>query len=472
MTNSPLVRLSSSDVPKLPNDGMSQPSNAKKTNDYDFSSTLDVKDEQGRQLIDSDLQNTDAERARLRGLLGLDAMWTYSAASYQPQALNDEASSFSRATFATAPSYLSVGSDGQVHCSKRQILTAETEHTSRARTAGLLVDAFNELDWSGSGMHIQLSSKDEPPLHLEREIARTNRALISSVLCRRVRLARKTMLCHRRFTAKEAFEEVKHLHKLQHSHIVRLVGSYMQRRYLSILTFPVADLDLDAYMRFSNTDSESSGRACALMRSYGCLVSALKYVHGQGIKHMDIKPKNILVCRNTGFHRINVYLTDFGISRTIIDDANTETDGQTGKTEMYCSPEVAFGEPRGRSSDIFSLGCVFAEMLTITQGRLVEEFEEWRTDDGKAFYRNLSLVRDWVVKLPSRLPNYTSECSCRREFWLGQGSKPRAMILSMLDPDKNVRPTTLELGFAVLSAGLCCVSEPPPFCYANNVNRV
>jgi hypothetical protein len=83
---------------------------------------------------------------------------------------------------------------------------------------------------------------------LEREITGTNRAVISSVLCRRVRLARKTMLCHRRYTAEEAFEEVKHLQKLRHSHIVSLVGSYMQRRYLSILIYPVADYDLDTYL--------------------------------------------------------------------------------------------------------------------------------------------------------------------------------------------------------------------------------
>ena len=61
---------------------------------------------------------------------------------------------------------------------------------------------------------------------------------------------------------------------------------------------------------------------------------------------------------------------------------------------MYFSPEVACGEPRGKSSDTFSLGCVFVEMFTIIPGKLVEEFEEWRTDDGKAFHRNLSLVRD------------------------------------------------------------------------------
>jgi serine/threonine protein kinase len=112
---------------------------------------------------------------------------------------------------------------------------------------------------------------------------------------------------------------------------------------------------------------------------------------------VDNKPNNILVLVLAKSH-IHVLLTDFGISRTIYNAEDSETDGpNTGRTDMYCSPEVANCEARGQSSDIFSLGCVFSEMLTIMVGSTLEAFEEHRTDDGTAFHRNLSLVTDWLT---------------------------------------------------------------------------
>jgi hypothetical protein len=473
-----------------------------RTDEDDIFMQHDSKNEQERNFSDLDFSEDDGEHQctsqiqdlRDRQIQKSKSPATYASAqsylsskppvtSYLSRVPMAVASPFSLASFATAPSYLSVGSKGRIRYQKRPVLTAETEHTSRARAAGLLGDNFDALDWSGSGMHIQLPGNDEPSLVLEKEIARTNRAVVSSVLCRRVRLARKTMLCHRRFTTEEAFEEVKHLHRLQHNHVVRLVGSYMQRRYLSILTYPVADLDLGAYLRPSGINIGPSGQPCALVRSFSCLISALSYVHKSGIKHMDIKPKNILVrilfggstTRSCTGHRISVLLTDFGISRTIIDESNTETDGPTGRTEMYCSPEVAGGEPRGRSSDIFSLGCVFAEMFTVIAEKTLEDFEEQRTDDGKAFYRNLSLVIDWLDYIVSQQNRRVLMCRlCDIELdapWTDFGKDLRNSIVRMLSPHKSDRPSAQELQLeSQFCEKSCCKAGPQPFCHAEVVD--
>lgn len=95
-------------------------------------------------------------------------------------------------------------------------------------------------------------------------------------------------------------------------------------------------------------------------------------------------------------------MTDFRISRIIRGPEQSQTDGATGRTEMYCSPEVADGEPRGRASDIFSLGCVFAEILTCIAGQTVQEFRNRRADDGVSFHSNLSLVVKWIEELDLR----------------------------------------------------------------------
>ena len=115
---------------------------------------------------------------------------------------------------------------------------------------------------------------------------------------------------------------------------------------------------------------------------------------------MDIKPANILISIKSRNSSIHLFMTDFGISRIIRDPEQSQTDGATGR--MYCSPEVADGEPRGRAPDIFNLGCAFAEVLTCIAGQTVQEFRNRRTDDGVSFHSNLSLwsngLKNWILR--------------------------------------------------------------------------
>ncbi|KAF1836863.1 kinase-like protein, partial [Decorospora gaudefroyi] len=99
-----------------------------------------------------------------------------------------------------------------------------------------------------------------------------------------------------------------------------------------------------------------------------CLTSAVAFIHGRTTKHMDIKPQNILI-REIGSSPFDpgwrVYLADFGLSRSFTSQDHSQTDGPTSRTPRYCAPEVYKSERRGRSADIFSLGCVFLEILTV-----------------------------------------------------------------------------------------------------------
>lgn len=90
------------------------------------------------------------------------------------------------------------------------------------------------------------------------------------------------------------------------------------------------------------------------------IARALSHAHSKGIIHRDIKPQNIMVCRDG-----SIKVADFGIA-----DLETDEDNRTQETMgsiHYISPEQAHGEAADARADIYSLGIVMYEMLT---GRL------------------------------------------------------------------------------------------------------
>ena len=90
------------------------------------------------------------------------------------------------------------------------------------------------------------------------------------------------------------------------------------------------------------------------------LLSALEYMHEHGVVHLDLKPRNIMLC-NDGSLRI----MDFGISRNSNERASALTKLQpTAGTPDYMAPEQVRGRPGNERTDIYSLGAMLYEMLT------------------------------------------------------------------------------------------------------------
>jgi len=94
-----------------------------------------------------------------------------------------------------------------------------------------------------------------------------------------------------------------------------------------------------------------------------------------------------------------IYLADFGLSRSFSPEGHGQTDGPTARTPRYCAPEVYNHEFRGRSAGIFSLGCVFLEILTVFCNRHPQVFADYRRGNGvdDSFRTNLDKVSWWVV---------------------------------------------------------------------------
>ncbi|OCL08647.1 hypothetical protein AOQ84DRAFT_363927 [Glonium stellatum] len=112
----------------------------------------------------------------------------------------------------------------------------------------------------------------------------------------------------------------------------------------------------------------------------------MDYIHEMRVKHKDIKPSNPLVDGD------KTYITDFDISKDMVN---------AGTTAYYASEAVNCAERRGRSADIFSLGCVILELATVlvATAASLQRFKEYHEDpiSGSTDYSNCApKILQWI----------------------------------------------------------------------------
>lgn len=96
--------------------------------------------------------------------------------------------------------------------------------------------------------------------------------------------------------------------------------------------------------------------------------NALSIIHMKNILHRDLKPENILIGTSNGKQIIKI--ADFGIVKLLenTDEMCKVSDLSQGKilgTPQYMSPEQLMGFRLRNTSDIYSLGVILYEMLTL-----------------------------------------------------------------------------------------------------------
>ncbi|KAI9771974.1 MAG: hypothetical protein M1839_002567 [Geoglossum umbratile] len=317
-------------------------------------------------------------------------------------------------------------------------------------------------NWSGKGQHAKFADAKELPLVPGKRLGDSKFALVDSVICRGVRLARKSI----RYSHREHPTEARLLNELRHPHIVQLVGTYTLRQTFALLLYPAAEYTLDTYMeRCYSGERESELMLSILEKFPRCLVTAMNYIHSSNIVHMDIKPQNVLVrkLRNPA-EKYRVYIADFGSSYSYADTSDAETDGPTPFTQRYCAPEVALQQRRGKSADIYSLGCVFAEIFTVLARATLKDFAEARKDKSDmasdtTFHKNRDRVLEWVASLS--WPHYNQ--AKMQNF---QTSVPLLIIEMTQDkPGARAGPKLIEDHLSKLGIALhaCCSELPEPF---------
>jgi len=150
---------------------------------------------------------------------------------------------------------------------------------------------------------------------------------------------------------------LRHLGKYNHPNIVRLVdichGPRYEREMVLYLVFEHVDQDLNAYLERCPPPGLGAEKIKDLMWQILCGVD---FLHSHRIVHRDIKPQNILLS-NDG----TLKLADFGLAR--IYDFNALLTS-TVVTLWYRAPEVLLGTAYATPVDMWSVGCIFAELFT------------------------------------------------------------------------------------------------------------
>ncbi|KAG2732296.1 hypothetical protein G9P44_004713 [Scheffersomyces stipitis] len=156
-------------------------------------------------------------------------------------------------------------------------------------------------------------------------------------------------------TPSTAIREISLMKELDHENIVTLYDVIHTENKLT-LVFEYMDKDLKRYMEVHGNQGALDLK---IVKSFMFqLLKGIMFCHDNRVLHRDLKPQNLLI-NNKG----ELKLGDFGLARAFGIPFNTFSNEVV--TLWYRAPDVLLGSRAYTTSiDIWSAGCIFAEMCT------------------------------------------------------------------------------------------------------------
>jgi NIMA (never in mitosis gene a)-related kinase 1/4/5 len=156
----------------------------------------------------------------------------------------------------------------------------------------------------------------------------------------------------------DAINEVHVLKAMRHPYIITYKESFMDKKCLCIV-MDYADGG-DLYTKIAN--QKKIGKVMytedQILDWFVQMGLAIKHIHDRKILHRDLKTQNIFMTQTN-----QIKIGDFGIARVL---QHTYDCAQTAiGTPYYLSPEICQEKPYNQKSDIWSLGCILYEMVTL-----------------------------------------------------------------------------------------------------------
>ncbi|EFO88475.1 hypothetical protein GCK72_013798 [Caenorhabditis remanei] len=277
--------------------------------------------------------------------------------------------------------------------------------------------------------------------------------------------------------AKRAYRELKLMSLVNHKNIIGILNCFTPQKKLDefndlYIVMELMDANLCQVIQM-DLDHE---RLSYLLYQMLC---GIRHLHSAGIIHRDLKPSNIVVRSDC-----TLKILDFGLARTAI-EAFMMTPYVV--TRYYRAPEVILGMGYKENVDVWSIGCIFGELI---RGRVLfpggDHIDQWTriieqlgTPDRSFLERLQPTVRNYVENRPRYQPTPFEVLFSDNMFPMTAdssrltGAQARDLLSRMLviDPERRIsvddalRHPYVNVWFDEIE-----VYAPPPLPYDHNMD--
>jgi len=324
-----------------------------------------------------------------------------------------------------------------------------------------------------------------------------------------------------RISAEAFMDEIRAMSSISHPHIVGVYATYTQHDFGYLILSPTVDQTLKTFIQYPPSTFKSlpkDRRKFLLIDWMHCLSEALAHLHDEGLAHGDLKPSGVII---DGANKI--YLADIGNSKSLDPKASlASTDveryeygaPELWKRKMPCyettqsqgvSVSALFlrSNPTGRrpsdssqesppsspvfeksvhvgawrnprkvdfwNSDIFSLACIYVDILTFYAKRKSSAFVSHRscknrrpresTPPDASFHANMGQVDSWLDSIGER----------------AKGKRDNALLSclnisrDMLQRDPVLRPSARRIEKELYKTVIGMADDDLPHCGMHNL---